>query len=227
MMRRRFPQLLLLALLAVGVLPASAIAASSTLPPPYPDRLTAVIPLIVDETNHVFTLSSRPLKVKPGVVRVVTLNPQSAKAYHGVGLDGGPYSNVKGAWVLPGRATSLTIGLERGRYTLFDSYKDNRQLGYRASLRVSKSAKRVRLSGRTCGFYDGGFGGHLQRAHVKRTSCKMAGLVGETAFELWKQADFATSAVTTRGFKCRIKLDTPIGLQVICRNGAKRVHFSA
>lgn len=227
MMRRRFPQLLLLALLAVGVLPASAIAASSTLPPPYPDRLTAVIPLIVDETNHVFTLSNRPLKVRPGVIRVVTLIPPSAKAYHGVGIDGGPYSNVKGVSVLPGRATSLTIAVGRGRYTLFDSYKDNRQLGYRASLRVSKSAKQVRASGRTCGFFYGGFGGQLDRAHVKRTSCKMAGLVGETAFELWKQADFATSAVTTRGFKCRIKLDTPIGLQVICRNGAKRVHFSA
>lgn len=225
-MTRRIPGLLLIALAAICTVPAGA-GAVGTVTPGYPEHMTAVIPLIVDETNHVFTLSKQPLKVKPGVIKVVTLVPASAKSYHGVGIDGGPYSDVKGAWVLPGRASSLTVQVERGRYTLFDSYKDNRKLGYRASLSVSKSAKQVRRAGRSCGRFAEGFSGHLDNVHVKRTSCKQASRVGDSAFELWESGNFEATVVTTRGFKCRIRTNSPIGLQVICRSGSRRVHFSA
>lgn len=222
MIRLRFPQFLLLALIAATAVPAASNAATG----PQPPALAAVIPLVVDETNHRFTISGRPLTIAPGTIKAVTLVPTSAKAYHGVGIDGGPYRNVKGAWVLPGRSSSLTIGLESGRYTLFDSYKDNRALGYKTSIRVSKSVEHVRPNGRSCGSSGGGFGGLIARMHVKRTSCRMAALVGAKAYERWDEANFAVSLVKARGFTCRIKLDTPSGLQVKCRSGARRVHFS-
>lgn len=226
-MKRRVQLSCLFVLLAASFAPAAAPAASPAPPPPYapsPYGISAVIPLIVDEANHVFTLSDRLLKVKPGTVKIVTLVPASAKGYHGVGIDGGPYKDVRGAWVLPGRSSSLTVTVNSGRYTLFDSYEENRALGYRARLQVSKSAQSVRRSGRKCG---GSFGGLLNFSYVKRTSCKLAVRVGNAAYGLWEDANFATSSVKTRGFKCRIRTESPIGIQVICRSGARRIQITA
>lgn len=71
------------------------------------------------------------------VVQIMVTVPKTAKHRHGVGLDGGPYQNVDGAGVAPGRKTSLTITLEPGKYVVYDSYKKNRKKpGYRVRLTV-------------------------------------------------------------------------------------------
>lgn len=73
---------------------------------------------------------------KPGTIKITVTVPAKADGKHGVGIDGGQYKNVKGAPVPPGRSTSLTVAVKKGNYTIFDSYKNNRDKGYETKLTV-------------------------------------------------------------------------------------------
>lgn len=75
---------------------------------------------------------------KPGTIKITVVNPSDSKTQHGVGIDGGSYKDVKGAPVKPGRSTSLTVAVEAGTYTIFDSYKNNREDGFETKLTVKK-----------------------------------------------------------------------------------------
>ena len=75
---------------------------------------------------------------KPGTIKITVSVPSDAKGQHGVGIDGGQYDNVEGAPVKPGRSTSLTVAVKEGKYTIFDSYKNNRDKGYETELTVKK-----------------------------------------------------------------------------------------
>lgn len=75
---------------------------------------------------------------KPGTIKITVSVPSDADGQHGVGIDGGQYDNVKGAPVKPGRSTSLTVAVKEGKYTIFDSYKNNRNKGYETALTVKK-----------------------------------------------------------------------------------------
>lgn len=101
-----------------------------------PPKLSGDITLEVDEKKSSFNKSS--VTAKPGTIKITVVNPDASKGQHGVGIDGGDYKDVKGAPVKPGRATSLTVAVKAGKYTIFDSYKNNRSKGYKTTLTVSK-----------------------------------------------------------------------------------------
>jgi major membrane immunogen (membrane-anchored lipoprotein) len=73
---------------------------------------------------------------KPGTIKITVTVPADASGKHGVGIDGGQYKDIKGAPVSPGRSTSLTVAVKKGSYTIFDSYKNNREKGYETELTV-------------------------------------------------------------------------------------------
>lgn len=74
---------------------------------------------------------------KPGTIKITVVNPSDSDTQHGVGIVGGEYKDeVKGAPVKPGRSTSLTVAVKKGKYTIFDSYKDNKDKGFEATLTV-------------------------------------------------------------------------------------------
>jgi plastocyanin len=108
-------------------------SSSSAVKPPI---LSGDITLNVDESTSSFDKSTA--KAKPGTIKITVVNPADAKGQHGVGIDGGAYKDVKGAAVKPGRSTSLTVAVKEGNYTIFDSYKNNRNKGYETKLTVAK-----------------------------------------------------------------------------------------
>lgn len=75
---------------------------------------------------------------KAGTIKITVVNPKDSGGEHGVGIDGGDYKDVKGAPVKPGRSTSLTVTVKEGKYTIFDSYKNNRDDGFETKLTVTK-----------------------------------------------------------------------------------------
>ncbi len=92
----------------------------------------------VDLTAEKNGFSKKEATVKPGTIKITVSNPQDSKSKHGVGIDGGQFKNVKGAPVDPGRSTSLTVAVEEGTYTIFDSYRNNRTKGFETKLTVEK-----------------------------------------------------------------------------------------
>ncbi len=95
-------------------------------------KLSGTVDLVAEKDG--FSKSSAT--VEPGTVKITVSVPKNASGKHGVGIDGGQYKNVKGAPVGPGLATSLTVAVKKGTYTIFDSYKDNRDKGYETKLTV-------------------------------------------------------------------------------------------
>lgn len=105
--------------------------ASGEVPQP---KLSGDITLEAEKSG--FNKSS--VTAKPGTIKITVVNPADSDAQHGVGIDGGTYKDVKGAPVKPGRSTSLTVAVKEGTYTIFDSYKDNRDKGFETKLTVKK-----------------------------------------------------------------------------------------
>ncbi|MGH2959610.1 MAG: hypothetical protein ACRDKE_08395 [Solirubrobacterales bacterium] len=90
----------------------------------------------VDLTVEDGSFSKKAVNCKPGTIKITVTVPAKADGKHGVGIDGGQYKDIKGAPVAPGRSTSLTVAVVKGKYTIFDSYKDNRNKGYETALTV-------------------------------------------------------------------------------------------
>lgn len=98
-----------------------------------PPKLSGDIELTAEKDG--FNKSS--VTAKPGTIKITVVNPSSSDTQHGVGIVGGEYKDeVKGAPVKPGRSTSLTVAVSKGEYTIFDSYKNNRDKGFEAKLTV-------------------------------------------------------------------------------------------
>jgi hypothetical protein len=95
-------------------------------------KLSSEINLTVEKNSF----SETSATAKPGTIKITVTVPSSATGKHGVGIDGGQYNDIKGAPVAPGRSTSLTVAVEKGKYTIFDSYKNNRNKGYETALTV-------------------------------------------------------------------------------------------
>lgn len=95
-------------------------------------KLSSEINLTVEDGSF----SKKAVTAKPGTIKITVTVPSSASGKHGVGIDGGQYKNVPGAAVAPGRSTSLTVAVTKGKYTIFDSYKKNRDKGYETALTV-------------------------------------------------------------------------------------------
>lgn len=90
----------------------------------------------IDLTVEKDGFSKKTATAKPGTIKITVMVPADAKGKHGVGIDGGQYKNIKGAPVAPGRSTSLTVAVKPGKYTIFDSYKNNRNEGFETALTV-------------------------------------------------------------------------------------------
>ena len=98
-------------------------------------KITSDIQLVANEKTSSFNKSTAT--AKEGTIKITVTNPATNSGQHGVGIDGGVYKNVAGAPVKPGRATSLTVAVKPGKYTIYDSYKNNRSKGYETKLTVS------------------------------------------------------------------------------------------
>ena len=99
--------------------------------------ITTDIQLVADEKTSSFNKSSAT--AKEGTIKITVNNPASNSGQHGVGINGGVYKNVNGAPVKPGRATSLTVAVKPGKYTIYDSYGSNKSKGYVTKLTVKKN----------------------------------------------------------------------------------------
>ena len=101
-----------------------------------PAAIACDIQLKADEKTSSFDKSTA--SCKEGTIKITVSNPASNTGKHGVGIDGGVYKNVNGAPVKPGRATSLTVAVKPGSYTIYDSYQDNRSKGFETKMTVKK-----------------------------------------------------------------------------------------
>jgi len=99
---------------------------------PAAPKLSSSIDLTVEDGSF----NKKAVTAKPGTIKITVTVPPKADGKHGVGIDGGQYENIKGAPVAPGRSTSLTVAVVKGKYTIFDSYKKNRDEGYETTLTV-------------------------------------------------------------------------------------------
>lgn len=99
-----------------------------------PPKLSGDIALTAEKSGF----DKSTVTAKPGTIKITVTNPTNSGTEHGVGISGGDYKNVKGAPVKPGRSTSLTVAVKEGTYTIFDSYKDNREKGFETKLTVEK-----------------------------------------------------------------------------------------
>jgi hypothetical protein len=99
---------------------------------PKPPKLSCSVDLTVEDGSF----SKKTAECKPGTIKITVTVPANADGKHGVGIDGGQYKDIKGAPVAPGRSTSLTVAVTKGKYTIFDSYKNNRDDGYETALTV-------------------------------------------------------------------------------------------
>ena len=90
----------------------------------------------VDLTVEDGSFNKQAVNCKAGTIKITVNVPSDANGKHGVGIDGGQYKNIKGAPVAPGRSTSLTVAVTKDEYTIFDSYKNNRDKGYETKLTV-------------------------------------------------------------------------------------------
>lgn len=125
---------LLSALLAIGLLAGCGDdkeGKGEEVPQP---KLSGDIKLVVESDGF----NKKTATAKPGTIKITVEVPADAKGQHGVGIDGGDYKDVKGAPVKPGRSTSLTVAVKEGKYTIFDSYKNNRDKGFETALTVEK-----------------------------------------------------------------------------------------
>jgi hypothetical protein len=95
-------------------------------------KLSTSIDLTVEDGKF----NKSAVTAKEGTIKITVNVPANADGKHGVGIDGGQYKNIKGAPVAPGRSTSLTVAVKPGKYTIFDSYKDNKNKGYETALTV-------------------------------------------------------------------------------------------
>lgn len=95
-------------------------------------KLSSSIDLTVEDDSF----NKSAVTAKPGTIKITVNVPSDAKGKHGVGIDGGQYDDIKGAPVAPGRSTSLTVAVVKGKYTIFDSYKKNRDEGFKTTLTV-------------------------------------------------------------------------------------------
>jgi hypothetical protein len=99
---------------------------------PAAPKLSSSIDLVVGDGSF----NKKEVTAKPGTIKITVTVPPKADGKHGVGIDGGQYKDIKGAPVAPGRSTSLTVAVVKGKYTIFDSYKNNREEGYETTLTV-------------------------------------------------------------------------------------------
>lgn len=98
-----------------------------------PPKISTDITLEAEKNG--FNKSS--VTAEPGTIKITVVNPTDSDSEHGVGIVGGEYKDeVKGAPVKPGRSTSLTVAVKKGTYTIFDSYKNNREKGFETKLTV-------------------------------------------------------------------------------------------
>jgi hypothetical protein len=125
---------LITALLAIGLLAGCGGEDDPETPKVAEPKLSGDITLTVEENGF----DKKTATAKPGTIKITVVVPADAKGQHGVGIDGGDYKDVKGAPVQPGRSTSLTVAVKEGKYTIFDSYKNNRDDGFETALTVKK-----------------------------------------------------------------------------------------
>lgn len=92
----------------------------------------------INESKHSF--APKQIRVPGGTSQITLAVPASATGSHGVAIDGEIYKNIEGGSVKPGHATSLTIALKPGKYTIYDPVGNNRDAGFKTKLIVGRNA---------------------------------------------------------------------------------------
>lgn len=219
--------------LLLGVLASLALPAGASAEKAFPPLTSGIYPLVVDENASRFAVPPAPLVVNAGTVRFSVFIPKSAKGNHGIGIDGGRYEDIRGADVLPGRVTSLTIFLAPGNYTVFDSYKSNRDAGYSVAVQVVASKVR-RPTGTRCSadsLVEGlPFTGELfatsDSAWQKHSTCRRAEEVAVSANKTWRASGYTATEISARGYSCTVRPFTSIGLTLTCKRGKARIVYA-
>ena len=178
--------------------------------------------LIVDESIPGFRAPAE-ITAPAGTVEFTVFNPKSSTGSHGVGIDGGQYSDIEGAEVLPGRSTSLTLFVSAGHtYTVYDSHPGNRAAGYAVKVKVVRKVRDTRR-GKLCKsrspYY---FSGDVR---VLKRSCRGAARIATRAQEVWEDSG-SPSVVSVKKYTCSIDPFSPTGLRIVCSLGEKRITYS-
>lgn len=177
--------------------------------------------LRVNEGAKRFYVPKRKLTVLAGTQKFTVVVPETAKGKHGVGVDGGPYRNINGVAVRPGRSTSLTISMPVGKYTIYDSYKNNRARGYYVKVTVVAKKSQIPVPGTRCRDVETpAFG--LVTTYVKNFTCGEATILRD---RMVAANPSQTSPVVVDGFKCVIEPFTPTGPTTTCASGDRLAVF--
>jgi uncharacterized cupredoxin-like copper-binding protein len=75
------------------------------------------------------------IAAKPGRITLRMVNPANAGVSHGIAIEGHGVDK-DGPIVAPGRASSVTVRLKKGRYTYYCPVPGHRQAGMRGTLTV-------------------------------------------------------------------------------------------
>lgn len=208
----------LAALLASALVPMSANAAASTFGP-----TAGAIPFLIDESAQRFDVPGETILVRPGYTSLATIVPKTATGKHGIGIDGGAYSNVLGYPVTPGHSTTLSLELEPGNYTLFDSFEENRSRGYSLKLKVLKRHGGKWRYGKSCGIRPFGAVFSAYTTWTIGTTCTSAGKLRRKLNAEWDAAETGWSDIVVLGYTCSFNPYAPSGLKIKCVNGRHTV----
>jgi hypothetical protein len=206
---------------AIAVTLALAPAAGSKTVYPY---FSPTIPLIVDESLPGFIPPQANLQLPKGIAKFTTIVPSSAKGMHGIGIDGGPYRDIRGAYVKPGYSSSLTVGLLPGDYTVFDSYKKNRRAGYFLKVHVTHASAKHASYGTRCPL--GQDFDIFTTIWAVKVGCSSANDLVDSVEAQWHKNNFAYTPITVREFNCFINPVSAIGLKFACIAGDARVTWT-
>jgi plastocyanin len=120
-----------LPLLALGAAALIAGCGSTATASVAPAAHVQTLKLSADPHGALRFNSSR-LTAKPGALKLVLTNPSSSGMPHGIAIQGHGSSSVVG----PGKTTSLTVTLEKGRYTFLCPVPGHAQAGMKGTLTV-------------------------------------------------------------------------------------------
>jgi len=79
--------------------------------------------------------NKKTLTAKAGKVTIVMKNPSSSGLHHGIAVEGKGVDK-DGKIVAPGKTSTLTLTLKKGRYTFYCNYDGHKNMGMKGTLIV-------------------------------------------------------------------------------------------
>ena len=80
--------------------------------------------------------NKKTLTAKAGTVTIVMTNPKTSGLHHGIAVEGNGVDK-DGKIVAPGKSSTLTLNLKKGRYTFYCNNDGHEHLGMKGTLIVN------------------------------------------------------------------------------------------